>query len=194
MSERYSLRTADTGRRTLHLAKFRSELPTMRNKSASVVIQKGVGRTEPPLTLTADGDKYEGAREAVGVSGAKNSSYMVFRVDSTGKVLAALPAASWFSFKPAIKYETLTIEEVEEREAGGKRKLPGLKKDEEGGRQTLRQKLMGKIEKEQARASGSPEIAAACVQRVGARANLWPVRTEHTRSSRTTRNITAVRS
>ena len=140
----YSLRSAGKQRRDFHVVKFRTELPAMRDKHATVEIAKGVGRTDPPLTLTVAGKSFDGTREAAGTSSAKSSSYMLFRVDAAGKV-TAMPAASWFSFKPTIQYDTLTIEEVEEREGGGKPRLPGMKKPE-GARQTNREKLANKFE------------------------------------------------
>ena len=149
--ERYSLRSADRAdkKRDFHVVKFVKAMPSLHDKTSTVKVEKGLRRTDPPLTMTVSGERLEGARELVGV-GAKSSSYMVFRVNEAGRVLSALPAASWYSFKPEIKYDTLTLDEVEAREKEGGRareKLPGIDSSK-SKLEKLREQVESKLEQE----------------------------------------------
>lgn len=140
-----SLRSAGKQSRRFHLGRFRSGVAALGSKGSQAELFLPSSRNDPALQLSLNGEKFEGSQEAVGTSSSKQSAYVVMRVDQSGKVMTVLPLDKWFSFKPAIKYATLSIEDVEREELrGGMRKLPTLKK--EGGKEGLRERLSSKLE------------------------------------------------
>mmetsp|Transcript_33857 Transcript_33857/g.77615 ORF Transcript_33857/g.77615 Transcript_33857/m.77615 type:complete len:405 (+) Transcript_33857:21-1235(+) len=126
--------------RRFHLAKFRRAVGALSDARAEVHVDPG---PTPPLRLAAGGEAFDGSREAI------VGSYVLLRADGQGRVLSVLPVASWMTFKPEIKYETLTLEEVEREEMRRSRgqRLAGARA--EGGKAKLRERLEEKMFKEE---------------------------------------------
>ena len=97
--------------RTVALARFRDEIPQLRNPSSAKAVK--VGRSSATarvheMRLKVGERTFDGSKEAAG----PGSTYYVMRLDAQG-VMHATPVSDWYTFRPSITYETMDLDEAE---------------------------------------------------------------------------------
>eukprot|EP00242_Pyramimonas_sp_CCMP2087_P014711 CAMPEP_0198205000 /NCGR_PEP_ID=MMETSP1445-20131203/8483_1 /TAXON_ID=36898 /ORGANISM="Pyramimonas sp., Strain CCMP2087" /LENGTH=183 /DNA_ID=CAMNT_0043877129 /DNA_START=463 /DNA_END=1011 /DNA_ORIENTATION=- len=122
----YKLR-AHPSRKQYLVGKFTSGFPGMKAKkgeSTSGWEMKQAGENEDELSLkdtTAGGRSFDGKLE-----GGQKANYMLFVMQ--GADFLGMLSGDWYTFKPTIKHQTLTLEEAEARMASRSRAAEGSQK------------------------------------------------------------------
>jgi hypothetical protein len=125
----YALKAAGTAAKPRLLAKFRERIPaleprpgepaagtlTRQQPAASKAAQRHGRTPDSVYTVSASGKTFEGTKET---AGAGASTYVLMRVEPSDgrggpRNVQVLPIEEWVSFRPAITYDTLDIDEAE---------------------------------------------------------------------------------